>query len=589
MKMKKKHRGKQPRSSIKEGKETPVRSFDDLFHAAVDHLSVVRNTLSRIRNPRIVLSIVFLTIMTLAVLLPFAERAFHIDDPLFIWAAKHIQKWPLDPYGFQVNWYGTEQPMWRITKNPPLVSYYLAFVSMLTGWNEMGIHLAMSLFAVVAVLGIYTLSRKFCLRPLEATLASVLTPVFLVSSTTVMCDVAMLSFWIWAIVFWVDGMEKKKPVFLIIGSSLVAAAALTKYYGAALIPLLFAYSLMKERALGWWAIFLFIPVGVLAAYEWSTGLIYGHGLLREALIYPSITETYHGNKIETGAIGLAFTGGCLVTVLLYLFFLLDKKGMVLGGGVFLLILFLAAGSKTIGGWHVPQQSGVRWLFLAQFSLFVSSGFGLLVLTVQDLWTRRDEKAFMLFLWVFGTFVFAAFINWTVNARSILPMVPAAGMLLMRRFDTHFPSKKKWNPALALVPALVMAVLVTWADFSAANTGKTAAHIIRGKYGSSMESVRFQGHWGFQYYMELSGARPVDYRKPAVGMEGIIVVPKETYTNILPNPKFFTLEHEVVLQPFLWLTVMQRKLGAGFYSDLWGPCPFLFGTVPPERYDILSRQ
>ncbi len=587
--MKKKKRGKHPSSLRQEEKERPARSFDDLFNAAADRLSAGIGSSSLIRNPKVLFPIVFLIILSFAVLLPFVGKAYHIDDPLFIWAAKQIRNLPLDPYGFQVNWYGTEQPMWQVTKNPPLVSYYLAVASFLTGWSEVGIHLAMIIFAVIAVIGMYSLSRRFCLRPLEATLASLLMPVFLVSSTTVMCDIAMLSFWIWAVVFWMEGIEKNKPISLMISACLMAAAAMTKYYGAALIPLLLAYSLMKKRALGWWVMFFLIPIGVLAAYEWATWLIYGHGLLREALVYPA-TQGAYDNKWVTAVVGLAFTGGCLLTAFFYIFFLWDKKGHILLGGFCLVVVFLFSGFENVGIWTIPGQGHLRWPFVIQFSLFVSLGLSILALTVLDFWTRRDENALLLFLWIFGTFVFTSFINWTVNARSILPMVPAVGILLMRRIEMHFPLKRKWNPATALIPALVVAALVTWADYSMANVSKTAAHIIKEKYSSRMVSVWFQGHWGFQYYMELLGAKPIDYKKSMIKTSAFVVIPRGTATNIrLLNPHLFKVDYELTMQPFPGCTVMQKKMGAGFYSDSWGPCPFLFGAVPPERYEIMSRQ
>src|SRR5262249_24581433 len=75
-------------------------------------------------------------------LVPFVNKPFHIDDPLFLWAAQHIEKHPLDFYGFQVNWYFSEMPMAEVTKNPPLGSYYIALASTLLGWSEMGLHLA---------------------------------------------------------------------------------------------------------------------------------------------------------------------------------------------------------------------------------------------------------------------------------------------------------------------------------------------------------------------------------------------------------------------------------------------------------------
>jgi hypothetical protein len=31
--------------------------------------------------------------------------------------------------------------------------------------------------------------------------------------------------------------------------------------------------------------------------------------------------------------------------------------------------------------------------------------------------------------------------------------------------------------------------------------------------------------------------------------------------------------------------MSPRLGAGFYSDLYGPLPFAFGPAPPEVYRV----
>jgi hypothetical protein len=68
-----------------------------------------------------------LTFITFAVLAPFLAKPFNIDDPLFIWVAKNIQAHPLNPYGFNVNWFGTVTPMWLATENPPVACYYIAF------------------------------------------------------------------------------------------------------------------------------------------------------------------------------------------------------------------------------------------------------------------------------------------------------------------------------------------------------------------------------------------------------------------------------------------------------------------------------
>lgn len=73
--------------------------------------------------------------VTLAALVPFSGKAFHIDDTLFLFAAKQIVKPALDPDGFQLVWKTTLQPMSRVTENPPLACYYAALVGRLAGWQ----------------------------------------------------------------------------------------------------------------------------------------------------------------------------------------------------------------------------------------------------------------------------------------------------------------------------------------------------------------------------------------------------------------------------------------------------------------------
>ena len=64
--------------------------------------------------------------------------------------------------------------------------------------------------------------------------------------------------------------------------------------------------------------------------------------------------------------------------------------------------------------------------------------GLLVfgLVIADLLKHRSAEALLLGLWVVGTFDFAGFVNWTCNGRSVLPLVPAVALLLVRRAENE---------------------------------------------------------------------------------------------------------------------------------------------------------
>ena len=76
------------------------------------------------------IQLLILILITILLLLPFSNKAFHMDDPLFLSVAKQILKNPFDFYGFNYNWYGASQPMYFITQNPPLTSYYIAIVAL---------------------------------------------------------------------------------------------------------------------------------------------------------------------------------------------------------------------------------------------------------------------------------------------------------------------------------------------------------------------------------------------------------------------------------------------------------------------------
>ena len=151
-------------------------------------------------KPRLITSPALIVVMvTIVSLLPFITKAFNMDEPLFLWAASHIQSNPLDFYGFKVNWYGSETDMFSVNKNPPLVSYYIALITSLFGWKEAVIHLFFLIPAVGLSLGTYFLARSFCSLPHLAAILTIFSPVFLVSSTSVMTDTMMLAFYVWAI------------------------------------------------------------------------------------------------------------------------------------------------------------------------------------------------------------------------------------------------------------------------------------------------------------------------------------------------------------------------------------------------------
>jgi len=249
-----------------------------------------------------------LTAAVLLLLAPFAGKAFHIDDPMYIWAARQILDSPADFYGFQVNWEGYMAPMAEVMQNPPGVSYFIAAASTVAGFGEYGLHIAFLIPALAAAFGTLALARRFTASPLLASLVAIATPVFAVSASTVMSDVLMVAFWVWSIETWVSGTDKGDHRRLAIAATLAGLGILTKYNAVSLFPLLAAYSLMKRRPghLLW----LLFPALMLLGFEAATAEMYGRGLFSKAAAYSSMIKGLLATgAAEKGFTGLLFAGG----------------------------------------------------------------------------------------------------------------------------------------------------------------------------------------------------------------------------------------------------------------------------------------
>jgi 4-amino-4-deoxy-L-arabinose transferase-like glycosyltransferase len=528
--------------------------------------------------------ILLLATVTIACLAPFAGKAFNIDDPLFLWAARQIHSHPFDFYGFTINWYGHEMPASQIIKNPPLASYYIALAARWLGWSETALHIAFLLPAVAGITGTYLLAREFSVRPLEAALVCLLTPVFLLSSTTVMCDTMMLSLYVWSILLWIRGLRADGVLSSVCAAFLVAICSLTKYFGMSLILLLLVYSLTAGHGKKHRAALLSIPVFLLSLYQWATHDLYGRGLLLDAAAYATEARGVSG-LLTHFIVGLSFTGGCLISSLFYAPLLWRRRVLVPA------ISLVAAGAVCLTFVKVhPLPANLTWGFALQFSLFIAAGINVLFLAGRHLRKRREADSLLLFLWIAGTFLFATFVNWSTNGRSILPMAPAVGILVMRSLEETAGESHPFRLGRTLAPlvaASLVALTVAWADFRLAETARAAAAEISRVHGRTTASLWFQGHWGFQYYMEKHGGKAFDVNRSSIRPGDLMVIPGNN-ANIYPRfLKTGTPVQVLKFTPARFLSTISSEAGAGFYSQIWGPLPFAAGRIADETYHVLG--
>ncbi|MGO9703944.1 MAG: glycosyltransferase family 39 protein [Limisphaerales bacterium] len=495
---------------------------------------------------------------------------------------------------FKVNWWGSAIPMWVANYNPPLLSYFLAGVASLFGWSEIVLHLACLVVAFLAALGVYSLAQMWCQRPLLATMVAIFTPAFLVSSTTLMCDVMMLGFWIWAIVLWERALGNRQSRWQFIGAGVLAGlAVLTKYSAITLLPLLPILSILRTRKLGWWLLGLTVPVFMLAGYELITARMYGKGLFFAAVHYAQTVHIgFPGGWKASGIIGLAFAGGSLLPLLFFAPLLWRRRVLLAGGIVILgalLLTFRLCNNLGLMCMAPDLDPMKRWDFLIQAVLLTAGGLHLLLLVVAETWRRRDAVTITLALWTIGVICFATVLNWTVNVRSFLPVVPAAAILLVRRLEAARGNSVADGWLLwPLIPAAAITLSIVIADYQLANSARTAAEQITLKYKSTSHQLWFEGHGAFQYYMEKLGGLPIDVERSLLQPDDTVVVPVIGIYTILPPGSVGWVE-DLQYAPSSWMNLMGRTENgaAGFYGANWGPVPFTIGKLPFQDYYVVK--
>lgn len=512
----------------------------------------------------------------------FCGKAFTIDDTLFLQLAAQLRADPFDFYGFQVNWYGSSLPMHEVTKNPPLVGYYLAAVMSLFGPGEVALHLAFLLPAAGVAFTTHRLAERLCGQPLLATLAGLLTPVFLVSSSNVMSDTPMLAFWCASVLCWLRGFDRSRQRWLWAAAGLACLAFLSKYFGLALVPLLLVHGRLRAGRLGRWALPLSLPLATALAYQLLTAYLgygsAGRGLLLEAASYHTgYPEEAHIDFATRAVIGLYFAGGCLLPALCFAP-LLWARVMWIAGLVLVGLAVLTSG---------PDPT-LR-ILQGQAVLLSLAGTSLLALVVAEGWrSRREPEAWLLSLWLAGTFVFASQLNWVNNGRSNLAMAPAFGIVLVRRLDALGVGRGR--RIAALIPSIAAALAVAHGDYRWAGSVRDVARELTASHAATDGTLWFQGHWGFQHYMEQGGARAFDLERDRLEPGDWMVLP-DNNVDVYPPPAGRewgdTLEIEAP-DPG-WVHLTKPELGASFYASNVGILPFVFGPAQPDRYRVFRAR
>jgi hypothetical protein len=169
------------------------------------------------------------------------------------------------------------------------------------------------------------------------------------------------------------------------------------------------------------------------------------------------------------------------------------------------------------------------------------------------------------------------------------LVPVVGILLARRLEEwggHQTRLKTIVSFSMIGVAGLLAVATMHADYAWSNTARLAARDITSKY-DNIGKVWFQGHWGFQYYMEESGAQPMDFTRNNIQPGEYLVIPVNNSNAQDPDDRFDLVE-VMRYQHGSFLAIMNSAYSAGFYSSYFGAMPYSLKKPTDEVYLIFRR-
>ena len=88
-------------------------------------------------------------------------------------------------------------------------------------------------------------------------------------------------------------------------------------------------------------------------------------------------------------------------------------------------------------------------------------------------------------------------------------------------------------------------------------------------------------------MEQWRAKPADRNARGIVPSDLVIIPlNNTSITILPAP---TDRPEQINFPQFPLATMSQETGAGFYSNIWCPLPWVFARIPTEHYLVFRAK
>jgi hypothetical protein len=496
-------------------------------------------------------------------LLPFLNKPFTIDDPLFMREAAHALVDPLHPADFEQVWNaGDRRTLSQFLLGGTLPAYVLAPVAALGGREWMA-HLYQFLLLCGFLVASVSVARRLGCDRRQANTVGLLiasNPVTLAMAATCMPDVMAMMFGMAGLDRVLLFREERRWVSGLASGLLLAAAILCRASTAPLllVAILFLWPLT-------WKVVWPVIVAVMAA------TVFANAMVGEA--FQSLTSLRNvPRNLVSFLCYQALTGPLLI------YALLTRGAKFVGIVVTLVLLGVALSTMTASAnlvlYGVPTALGICFLLAVWFSLrFPPCSLRL-----------RDESVCLpLLIWLVSGMVALPYVY--MAAKYLLPGVPAAALLIVMHAARVRQPRYPLTVALLVALGWISGALIVVGDTTLATSQHQAVNRLIAPRIRRGLKVWAGGQWAFLAYAEDAGAHALGNTPPLPEPGDIIVVSRLDYYGMLDRMPFRRELLNTQADRRCGVYVLNRRLRAGFFSNRFGYLPFAIGCAELNAYDL----
>ena len=395
---------------------------------------------------------------------PFLAKPVHVDDANFLALARQAAATPWTPHSGTINWQGQTERAFDVLSNPPGIAWWLAPVANAEVWVA---HLWMLPWLWLAIWGGMRLGSAVSGHGQAAALLLVGSPVAVLATHALTPDLPLLA----CTLAGMGGLLQCRPKHRWMWAMLVGAGALFRYSGAALIPVVVLWPLLRSQrreaiGLGMAAA---TPLTLLVLHDLHAyGAVHLVAMTGFQGVAHSGTDILHKASAAVGMLG----GAVVLPLLCWSHTRRAVVGAMVGAGLgctAISVLGLSGGA-AISGLIATAAGGA---------------------TLGGCWVVEDETDRLLLWWLGIGLCFLLYLRFTA-ARYWIPFMAPAVLLGLRR------AQERWiQAAVALTLALSLGLATDDLEFSQAQqrSAQQAA-----QHGPGL----IAGHWGFQHALEQRG-------------------------------------------------------------------------------------